>query len=62
MEVSKGVKLKHPIILPADKSIVPLLRGIGDVVAAVTSAVGIQPCGGCKKRQEALNKLVPFNK
>ena len=37
------------------------LRGLGDVVAAVTSAVGIRPCGGCKKRQEALNKLVPFN-
>jgi hypothetical protein len=36
------------------------LRGLGDVVAAVTSAVGIQPCGGCKKRQESLNKLVPF--
>jgi hypothetical protein len=38
------------------------LRGLGDVVAAVTSAVGIRPCGGCKKRQESLNKLVPFNK
>ena len=38
------------------------LRGLGDVVAAVTSAVGIRPCSGCKKRQEALNKLVPFNK
>lgn len=36
------------------------LRGLGDVVAAVTSAVGIQPCGGCKGRQEGLNKAVPF--
>ena len=37
------------------------LRGLGDFVASITSAVGIKPCGGCKKRQEALNKLVPFN-
>lgn len=36
--------------------------GLGDVVANVTSAVGIKPCDGCKKRQESLNKLVPFKK
>jgi len=36
------------------------LRGLGDVVAAATSAVGIAPCGGCKERQAALNRLVPF--
>ena len=35
-------------------------RGLGDVIAAVTSAVGIKPCGGCKQRQETLNKIVPF--
>jgi len=28
---------------------------MGDKVAAVTSAVGIKPCGGCKKRQAKLN-------
>jgi hypothetical protein len=38
----------------------PKLRGLGDVVAAVTSAVGITPCGKCKQRQEALNRIVPF--
>lgn len=36
------------------------MRGLGDVIAAVTSAVGIKPCGGCKQRQETLNKIVPF--
>lgn len=36
------------------------IRGLGDVVAKATSAVGIKPCGGCKKRQEALNKMFPF--
>jgi hypothetical protein len=35
-------------------------RGFGDTVAAITTVVGIKPCGGCKARQEALNKLFPF--
>lgn len=38
------------------------LRGLGDVVARITPAVGIKPCGGCKKRQEALNRIVPFKR
>lgn len=38
------------------------LRGLGDVVAAATKAVGIKPCGGCKERQKLLNKIVPFGK
>lgn len=36
------------------------IKGLGDVVATVTSAIGIEPCNGCKKRQEKLNKLLPF--
>lgn len=40
-------KLKKPI-------------GLGDVVAGATKSVGIKPCGGCKKRQEALNRAVQF--
>lgn len=38
----------------------PQMRGLGDLVARVTKAVGIKPCGGCQKRQVTLNKLVPF--
>lgn len=44
---------------------VPLLAqavGLGDLIKAATSAVGIKPCGGCRKRAEALNaavRLVP---
>ena len=34
-------------------------KGIGDTVAAVTTAAGIKPCGRCKKRQAALNKATP---
>ena len=37
------------------------IRGLGDVVAKVTKAVGIKPCGPCQKRREALNRMVPFN-
>lgn len=35
-------------------------RGLGDTIAKLTSAVGIKPCGGCKKRQEWLNKAIPY--
>lgn len=31
--------------------------GLGDVVAKVTTALGIRPCGACKKRQRALNAV-----
>lgn len=36
------------------------MRGAGDVVARATSAVGIQPCGACKRRQATLNRWFPF--
>ena len=40
---------------PSQKS-----RGLGDTVAKITSAIGIKPCGGCKERQDKLNKLIPY--
>jgi hypothetical protein len=38
------------------------LRGMGDVVAAVAKALGFKqkPNCGCSKRQEALNRIMPF--
>jgi hypothetical protein len=42
-----------------DAVVSPLRVGLGDVIAGATTAVGIQPCGGCKKRQAALNKATP---
>ena len=33
--------------------------GLGDVVAGATKAVGIKPCGGCQKRQAAMNRATP---
>jgi hypothetical protein len=38
------------------------IQGLGDVVAAVTSAVGIEPCTDCKERQFGLNRLFNFKK
>jgi hypothetical protein len=35
-------------------------KGLGDTVAKVTRAVGIKPCGGCKKRQKRLNEIFPY--
>jgi len=37
------------------------LRGLGDVVARVTGAVGIKPCAPCKGRQARLNRWFPFS-
>jgi hypothetical protein len=36
------------------------IQGLGDVIAAVTSAVGIEPCLDCKERQFTLNRLFNF--
>jgi hypothetical protein len=38
------------------------VAGLGDVIAKVTKAFGVKPCGGCKKRQAYLNKLVPIKR
>lgn len=38
-------------------------RGLGDTVERVIKTVTlglVKPCGGCKKRREALNALVPY--
>lgn len=44
-------------------------KGLGDTVAAITKATGIQmlvksifgPDCGCSERQEKLNKMVPYS-
>ena len=36
------------------------IQGLGDVIAAVTTAVGIEPCTDCKERQFKLNRLFNF--
>lgn len=42
----------------------PQETGLGDAVKAATDRMGVQPCGGCQKRREALNRrviLAPWN-
>lgn len=34
--------------------------GAGDVVAKVTTALGIKPCSPCQKRREQLNQALKF--
>ena len=36
-------------------------RGFGDTVAKVTKFFGVEPCAGCKERQDALNKVIPYD-
>lgn len=36
-------------------------KGLGDTLKRATAAVGIRPCGGCQKRAELLNRLVPYD-
>ena len=37
-------------------------RGLGDVIARVTYAVGIAPCGGCRERAARLNNWLVFTR
>ena len=34
--------------------------GLGDVIKRTTSYLGIQPCGGCERRADALNRWLVF--
>jgi hypothetical protein len=34
--------------------------GLGDVIKRATSVVGVRPCGGCRRRAEALNRRLAF--
>ena len=34
-------------------------RGLGDRIAAITTALGVPPCDGCHQRQQRLNRWFP---
>lgn len=36
-----------------------LKKGLGDTIAGVTKAIGLKPCGGCNKRRQKANTLMP---
>lgn len=52
------------------KTIMPQVRGLGDIVAKVAQPIAktvdavagtdLKNCGGCKKRQEKLNQRFPL--
>jgi hypothetical protein len=50
------LRIGDRLLVEAD---LPRTMGVGDVVAQVTRAFGIPPCGGCKKRRDWLNKHLP---
>jgi hypothetical protein len=37
------------------------VRGAGDLIANITSSVGIRPCESCKDRQKKLNQIISFS-
>ena len=39
-------------------SLVSKTASAGDILKAMTKALGVKPCGGCNKRAEALNKVL----
>lgn len=54
----RGIEADVDFECPLDKPWAS--RGLGDTIAKATKAIGIKPCGGCKKRQAKLNKLIPY--
>ena len=37
-------------------------KGAGDTIKKIMDKLGIPQCGGCKQRQEILNRLIPYKK
>ena len=65
-DVKNGAK--EPIVkeelmdLPEEVKVNKKISGVGDVIKAVTNAVGIKTCDECEERRKKLNKLFPFTK
>jgi hypothetical protein len=59
LERDKNTSEPHHARLPgfvSDQDI-----GLGEVIKRATSAVGIQPCGGCNERAARLNRWMVFS-
>ena len=58
MTVSKDImdKLQRLTVKPTRP------KGLGDSMAAVLNKFGIKSCESCKKRQEVLNKIFPYQR
>jgi len=53
-------KPAHRVRLPGFVPDEPI--GLGDVIKRITYAAGIQPCAGCERRAERLNRWMVFSK
>jgi len=53
---AKRIKTEEQLI----KEVENKSTGIGDTVAKITKAIGIEPCVDCKKRQRFLNYIFPY--
>ncbi len=51
-------RVRLPGFIPTDTEEV----GLGDVIARVTRAAGIRPCGGCQRRASRLNGWMVFTR
>lgn len=54
----KSYQLAMSILKEIQSKTVP--RGIGDSIARLTKFFGIEPCGGCEKRRQTLNRIFPY--
>jgi hypothetical protein len=51
-------KTSHRVRLP--RFVVQEPVGLGDVIKRGTTALGVQPCGGCQRRAAQLNRWARF--
>jgi hypothetical protein len=51
--------LLMPKIITAAERAARRKIGLGSAIKAVTTALGIKPCGGCKRRAVALDAIIP---
>lgn len=51
-------KRKHPIRIRVPWLPGAETMGAGDLISALTTRLGIGPCGGCKRRASRLNRLL----
>ena len=58
----RGEKLTKEEELFVNNNNKPPSEGLGDTIKKVTDKLGIKQCGGCKRRQEKLNRLFPYGK
>ena len=58
MTVSKDImdKLQRLTVKPTRP------KGLGDSMARILKKFGVKPCESCKKRQEMLNKVFPYQR